>query len=209
MPRHADRPQRRRRIAAHPDRPYKTFAEAVTAAKAQPGKVSVGVLAASQALVLFDADQEGERRRAEPDPLQGRRAADPGCPGRRHRPRVSQPGQHRCRTCARTSSSRSPSPASNARRRCPTPRRSPSRASRLPVLFVVGRLCADRHAPADRRPHACRDHQGGALARRHAEVRRAVRHGDPDQLAGAVRRLPEERAGRWFKVIKDNDLKRE
>jgi tripartite-type tricarboxylate transporter receptor subunit TctC len=40
-------------IVAHPDRPYKTFAEAITDAKKQPGKVSVGVLGASQALVLM------------------------------------------------------------------------------------------------------------------------------------------------------------
>lgn len=40
-------------IAAHPDRPYKTFADAVADAKKRPGKVSVGVLAASQAMVLM------------------------------------------------------------------------------------------------------------------------------------------------------------
>jgi len=40
-------------ICTHPDRPYKTFAEAVADAKARPGKVSVGVLGASQALVLM------------------------------------------------------------------------------------------------------------------------------------------------------------
>lgn len=40
-------------IAAHPDRPYKTFAEVVADAKARPGKVNVGVLGASQALVLM------------------------------------------------------------------------------------------------------------------------------------------------------------
>src|SRR5262249_21378730 len=39
-------------IAAHPDRPYKTFAEAAADAKARPEKVSFGVLAGSQALVL-------------------------------------------------------------------------------------------------------------------------------------------------------------
>jgi len=38
-------------IAAHPDRPYKTFAEAVTDARKRPGKVSMGVLGASQALI--------------------------------------------------------------------------------------------------------------------------------------------------------------
>ena len=40
-------------IAAHPDRPYKTFADVVADAKKRPGKVSMGVLAASQALVLM------------------------------------------------------------------------------------------------------------------------------------------------------------
>ena len=40
-------------ICAHPDRPYKTFAEAVADAKKRPGKVNMGVLGASQALVLM------------------------------------------------------------------------------------------------------------------------------------------------------------
>lgn len=40
-------------IVAHPDRPYKTFAEVVDDARKRPGKVSVGVLGASQALVLM------------------------------------------------------------------------------------------------------------------------------------------------------------
>lgn len=39
-------------IAAHPDRPYKTFREAVDDAKKRPGKVNFGVLGGSQALVL-------------------------------------------------------------------------------------------------------------------------------------------------------------
>jgi tripartite-type tricarboxylate transporter receptor subunit TctC len=40
-------------IAAHPDRPYKDFREVVADARKRPGKVSMGVLAASQALVLM------------------------------------------------------------------------------------------------------------------------------------------------------------
>ncbi|MBV8391728.1 MAG: tripartite tricarboxylate transporter substrate binding protein [Alphaproteobacteria bacterium] len=40
-------------ICAHPDRPYKTFAEVLEDAKQRPGKVSIGVLASSQALVLM------------------------------------------------------------------------------------------------------------------------------------------------------------
>ncbi len=39
-------------IAAHPDRPYKTFAEVAADARARPDKVSFGVLGGSQALVL-------------------------------------------------------------------------------------------------------------------------------------------------------------
>lgn len=41
-------------ICAHPDRPYKTFAEVLEDAKKRPGKVSIGVLASSQALVLMN-----------------------------------------------------------------------------------------------------------------------------------------------------------
>ena len=40
-------------IMAHPDRPYKTFADAVADARKRPGKGNVGVLGASQALVLM------------------------------------------------------------------------------------------------------------------------------------------------------------
>ena len=40
-------------IAAYPTRPYDTFAEAVTAAKAAPGKISVGALAASLAQIFL------------------------------------------------------------------------------------------------------------------------------------------------------------
>jgi tripartite-type tricarboxylate transporter receptor subunit TctC len=40
-------------IACHPDRPYKTFADAMADARQRPGKPSVGVLTASQALLLI------------------------------------------------------------------------------------------------------------------------------------------------------------
>ena len=39
-------------VACHPDRPYKTFNDVVADAKARPGKVSVGLLSASGALLL-------------------------------------------------------------------------------------------------------------------------------------------------------------
>jgi tripartite-type tricarboxylate transporter receptor subunit TctC len=40
-------------IACHPDRPYKNFADAMADARQRPGKPSVGVLTASQALLLI------------------------------------------------------------------------------------------------------------------------------------------------------------
>jgi len=39
-------------IACHPDRPYKSFGDVVNDAKARPGKVSVGLLSASGALLI-------------------------------------------------------------------------------------------------------------------------------------------------------------
>jgi tripartite-type tricarboxylate transporter receptor subunit TctC len=39
-------------VACHPDRPYKSFADVVKDAKARPGKVSVGLLSASGALLI-------------------------------------------------------------------------------------------------------------------------------------------------------------
>ena len=39
-------------VACHPDRPYRTFADVVGDARARPGKVSVGLLSASGALLL-------------------------------------------------------------------------------------------------------------------------------------------------------------
>jgi tripartite-type tricarboxylate transporter receptor subunit TctC len=40
-------------IACHPDRPYKTFADAIADARKRPGQPTVGVLTASQALLLI------------------------------------------------------------------------------------------------------------------------------------------------------------
>lgn len=40
-------------VVAHPDRPYKTMAEVVADARKRPGKISIGVLGTSQALVLM------------------------------------------------------------------------------------------------------------------------------------------------------------
>jgi len=40
-------------IAAHPSRPYNTFAEAIKAAKAEPGKISIGSLGSSLAQIFI------------------------------------------------------------------------------------------------------------------------------------------------------------
>lgn len=45
-------------IGCHPDRPYKTFADAIADAKKRPGKVAFSVLAASQAFVLLTQMQK-------------------------------------------------------------------------------------------------------------------------------------------------------
>jgi tripartite-type tricarboxylate transporter receptor subunit TctC len=45
-------------IGCHPDRPYKSFAEAIADAKKRPGKLAFSVLAASQALVLLTQMQK-------------------------------------------------------------------------------------------------------------------------------------------------------
>ena len=69
-----------------------------------------------------DPDQEGERRRHQPDPLQGRRPAQPGHPGRRHRhrdrqPDLAQPAHPRQQGAADRRHRRD-----SGRRRCPTRR---------------------------------------------------------------------------------------
>src|ERR1700741_1986304 len=40
-------------IACHPDRPYRDFAQVVADARQRPGKVSIGMLSASQSLLLM------------------------------------------------------------------------------------------------------------------------------------------------------------
>ena len=40
-------------IACHPDRPYKTFAEVAADARKRPGQISIGMLSASQSLLLM------------------------------------------------------------------------------------------------------------------------------------------------------------
>ena len=109
-------------IAAHPDRPYKTFAEVVADAKKRPGKVSIGVLGASQALVLMTLIKKENDVDINLIPYKG------GGPLNQDilagvtdiaigsRPRSA-------RTSAPTRSGRSASPARSARPPCPTRRR--------------------------------------------------------------------------------------
>ena len=157
-------------IAAHPDRPYKTFAEVVADAKARPGKVSIGVLGASQALVLADA---ASRRRTTSSinliPYKGGGPLDQdllaGVTDIAHRqpglaqpalPRQQDPADRRHRREART-------PALPD-----TPTLVEQGIKAYPVLLVVGRLCAGRHA----RP---------IVERMHAEIAKAVRSPDVTQ----------------------------
>ena len=182
-------------VACHPDRPYKTFNDVVADAKARPGKVSVGLLSASGALLLtaylqkangFELNQiyyKGGGPTVQ-DVLAGVTDFTVTTLG------ALQPHFRagKLRPLATTGEKRAPGLPGTSH-----PRRAGPQD--LSDLFVVGRLCADRHAAADHRPHEHRARQGRALTRRGGEVRRADRHGDHRQLAGRICVLSEERAG--------------
>ncbi len=72
---------------------------------------------------------------------------------------------------------------------------------------MVGRLCADRHAAADRRAPERRARQAARspdVAKKFAEqIDMEIVAGTPEQFA-AFQASEQER---WFKVIKDNDIK--
>ena len=150
-------------IAAHPDRPYKTFAEAVEDAKKRPGKVSMGVLGASQALVLMTLIKRENDVDINLIPYKG------GGP-------LNQDILAGVTDIA-IGSTTSLSPHFRANKVRPigvTGETAHAGAARhadadraghqgLSVLLVVGRLRADRHAAADRRSHERRGRQGGAL----------------------------------------------
>ena len=182
-------------IAAHPDRPYKTFAEVVEDAKKRPGKVSMGVLGASQALVLMTLIKKENDVDINLIPYKGGGPLNQdilaGVTDIAIGSTTSLSPHFRAnkvRAIGVTGEKRTPALPD-------TPTLIEQGIKGFPVLLVVGRLCAGRHAAADRRSHERRGRQGGALARRDAEVRRPVQHGDPDDLAGRLRRLPEGRAG--------------
>ncbi len=197
---------RRRRSARIPTA-VQDFAEVIADAKARPGKVNVGVLGASQALVLMTLIKKENGVDLNLIPYKG------GGPlnqdilrshGRRHRqPDLVQPA----RPCQQ-----SPGARRDWREAHPGAARhaDPHRAGRegLPVLFWWGVYRADRHAAPDRRPHACRDQEGRVLA---PDVTQKFidqfNMENPDDLARGVRGLPESEQERWFKVIKDNDIK--
>ena len=182
-------------IVCHPDRPVPDFAEVVADARQRPGKVSIGMLSASQSLLLLThvKNENG----FEPnlifykgggpivqDALAGvtdTRRHDPGF-GHALLPHRQAPAAcHHRREAADGAAGHA-----DARR---------AGHQVLPDLFMVGHLRARRHAGADPRAHERRARQGGALARRHAEARRAGLPRSARQLAAGVRVLPEGRAG--------------
>ena len=194
-------------IAAHPDRPYKTFAEVVEDAKKRPGKVACGVLGASQALVLMTLIKKENDVDINLIPYKG------GGPLNQDLlagvtdvaiGSLTSLSPHimakKVRPIAVTGEQRTPALPD-------TPDADRAEDQGLPVLLLVGRLRADRHAAADRR-------------QMHAEITKAVR--SPDVTQKFVEQFnmeilttsPEEFAAyqkseqeRWFKVIKDNDIK--
>jgi len=194
-------------ITCHPDRPYRNFSEAMADARKRPGKVSMGMLSNSQSLLLMNLLEEGQRLRHEPDLLQGRRAdragrGSPGVTDLSITTLVSVTPRSPPASCG-------PSPRRREAFLRPARHTDPGRAGQqdLPDLFVVGDLCADGNAQARYRSHARRAHQGRAFARCDQEVRRSDSPRDRRQHAGGVRRLQQREQERWFKVIKDNDIR--
>ena len=194
-------------ICAHPDRPYKTFAEVVADAKKRPGKVNIGVLGASQALVLMTLIKKENDVDLNLIPYKG------GGPVNQDLlagvtdvaiESLTSFSPHivakKVRPIAVTGEQRTPALPD-------TPTLIEQGVKGFPSYSWWGVYCADRHAAADRRQDARRDHQGGALARRHQkfieQFNMEILTSSPEEFA-AYQKSEQER---WFKVIKDNDIK--
>jgi len=136
--------------------------------KAEPGKISVGALAASLAQIFLAFIQKENGLRSEHHPLQGRRAALPGRAGRRHRPFGVEPGQHDAARPGGQAQAhrRHRREAQQAHARGADARRARHQGDR--VLLLVGRLCTGRHAKP-------------IVERMHAEIAKAVRSPDVTQ----------------------------
>ena len=158
-------------IACHPDRPYKTFAEAWPTPSKRPGQGQHRRAVRQPGAAADDLHQEGERLRPQPDLLQGRRA---------DRCRTSWPASP---TCAITTLA-SVEPAhrrQQAARRSPPPARSaPPALPDTPTLDRAGHQGLSRpiRGGASMRRPACR---GRSSTRMHAEITKAVRSPDVTQ----------------------------
>ena len=196
-------------IACHPDRPYKTFAEAMADARQRPGKLEHRRARRQPGAAADDPPAERERLRRQPDLLQGRRPDGagrfwPASPTWRS-PRLAsvEPAYPQPASCGR-----SPPPARSARRALPdTPTLGEQGIKAYPTYSWWG-----IYAPAGTpRP---------IVERMNAEIAKAVRSPDvaqkfveqidmeilassPEAFA-AFQKVEQER---WFKVIKDNDIK--
>ena len=195
-------------IACHPDRPYRNFADAVADARQRPGKPSVGVLTASQALLLITHLQKENDFDVNLIFYKGGAPTVQDLSGRRHRHGAHHAGGGRPaypqRQAAGARHHRRDAHA-DAARHADAPRAG---HQRLSDLFVVGHLHARRHAAADRRAHERRDGQGGALARGGAQARGPDRHGNPRDLArrpSPTSRRSSRNAG--ARIIKENGIK--
>ena len=181
-------------VACHPDRLYKTMADVMVDAKQRPGKVSVGLLSASGALLLtvylqkangFELNQiyyKGGGPTVQ-DVLAGVTDVTVTTLG------ALKPHFRagKLRALGTTGDKRATSLPD-------TPTLAEQGLKTYPTYSWWG-VYARRHADADRRAHGRRARQGGARARRRLQVRRTDRHGNPGQHAGRVRILPEGRAG--------------
>jgi tripartite-type tricarboxylate transporter receptor subunit TctC len=179
-------------IACHPDRPYKNFADAVADARQRPGKPSVGVLTASQALLLithlqkendFDVNvifYKGGAPTVQ-DLLAGvtdmalttLAAVDPHI------------RSGKLRALATTGETRTPMLPDT-----PTLREQGIKGYPTYSWWGIYTPAGTPQPIVERR-----DGQGGALTRGGPQARGANRHGNPRHLARGLRRLPKGRAG--------------
>ena len=194
-------------IGAHPDRPYNTFAEVIADAKKRPGKVSVGVLGSSQSLVQMNMIRKENDVDLNLIPYKGGGPLNQDLIGG-----VLDVGAQ---------SMPSLSPHFRAKKVRPIAVTSEKRTPALPDVSTLAEQGVKAfpcyswwgvYAPAGTpRP---------IVDRMHAEIKKAVRSTDVTQKfveqfdMEILTTSPEDFAAyqkseqeRWFKVIKDNDIK--
>ena len=197
-------------IACHPDRPYQSMRDVVADARARPGKVSVGLLSASGALLLTAYLQEGQRLRGSStrSTTRRRRADGAGRAGRRHR----HHRHHLGRAAAALPRRQAARFGDHGRQ---------ARAPSLPDVLTLGEQGLQTYPTyswwgvyvptGTPRPIVDRLNAELAKAARSPDVaQKFAEQIDMEIVAGTPEQFAAFQASeqeRWFKVIKDNNIK--